>query len=99
MELLHQKQIDLSQSLLFLGAPKASSFDRAEALPFLEGTLSAVRRRLPGYLRHLFLQIHRVRFTLFRDNLEIMYKHLKQEKNLLQEKLNENKFILADLNR
>lgn len=27
-----------------------------------------------------------------------MYKHLKQERNLLQEKLNENKLILRDIN-
>lgn len=28
-----------------------------------------------------------------------MYKHLKQEKTLLQEKLNENKMILDGINR
>lgn len=28
-----------------------------------------------------------------------MYKHLKQEKNLLQEKINENRMILDDINK
>jgi hypothetical protein len=28
-----------------------------------------------------------------------MYKHLKQEKNLLQEKLNENRSILDEINK
>lgn len=31
--------------------------------------------------------------------MEIMYKHLKQEKNLLQEKINENRMILDDINK
>lgn len=36
---------------------------------------------------------------LFRDNLEIMYKHLRQEKTLLQEKLGESKHILKGINK
>lgn len=84
MELFYKKQVNLPQPLLFLSSSEAASIYGSETFSILEGTLPAVCRWLSGYLWHLFVQIHRVILDLFRDNLEIMYKHLKQEKNLLQ---------------
>jgi len=44
------------------------------------------------------MQVHRVTILSYcRDNLEIMYKQLKKEKDLLDEKYRENEFILRDL--
>jgi hypothetical protein len=99
VELLPEEPGELHEPVLLRGSPATAPLHCAEALQVLEGALPSVRGGLPGYLRHLFLQVHIVTHLSRRDNLEIMYKHLKQERNLLQEKLNENKLILNDINQ